>query len=87
MNLDEFEEFPDKTIAELKADEDEEVDWAKAEDEFEGETEEFHRLAEVIYSAIILGEMFQQNYITLREYMALTEYLEDIERDLDISLI
>ena len=88
--LERHDEIPDKTFSELMEDsEDDEdaPDWVETQEEFEKEIEEFHTLAEVMYAAIVFGRMFEDDYITLREYMALTDYLEDIERDLDMYLV
>lgn len=89
--MEEHDDMPDKTLSELKNEEAEDeqsnVDWDEAAEEFKNDREELFRLAEIMFTASLLGEMFNEDILTLREYFVLTEYLEMCERNCDMSLM
>lgn len=86
--FEDHDDLPDKTLSELKEENGEDApDWDEAAEEFQQDREELHRLAEIMFTASFLGEMFQDDYITLREYFALTEYVEEEEAKLDMTLL
>lgn len=85
-NLDANEDIPDLTLSEIDED-DEYGDAEEALEEYREGRQEFFRLCEIIFTAIFLTEMFEEDYITFREYFALTDYLEEAEAELDVRLI
>ncbi len=73
------EDYPDKTLSEMKnSGEYDEFD-IEDRDEFFEEVKEYRNTVEVIASSIMLARMVDDDYITFREYIRLTNYVEDFE--------
>jgi hypothetical protein len=81
------DEWLDKTQEELRAMEDGPDDELAAEDEFRDEVGDMHALFELYGAAVLFGRMFEDNKLTLGEYLDLVQHLEDYERDLDATLL
>jgi hypothetical protein len=73
------ENYPDKTLSEIEdSDEYEDFD-VDDRDEFFDEVEEYRDAMEILASSIMLARMLKDDYITFREYIRLTNYVEDFE--------
>jgi len=77
------ENYPDKTLSEIE-DSDEYDDFdvdVDDRDEFFEEVDEYRNSVEILASSIMLARMFEDDYITFREYIRLTNYVEDFEAE------
>lgn len=80
------ENYPDKTLSEIEDSgeyEDFDID---DRDEFFEEVEEYRNTMEIAASAIMLARMFADDHITFREYIRLTDYVEDFEAERGTAL-
>lgn len=78
----------DKTQSELKeSDEFDYEDEMATEGEFEEHMGEIHAAFEVYATSILLARMFDDNRLTLGEYLDMMEHVEDYERELEASLM
>lgn len=75
------ENYPDKTLSEMEnSDEYDEFD-IDDRDEFFEEVEEYRNTMEIVASSIMLARMLEDDHITFREYIRLTNYVEDFEAE------
>jgi hypothetical protein len=81
------DEWLDKTHDELLEMDEVDDDEFAAEDEFRDEVGDMHALFELYGAAVMFGRMFEDNVITLGEYLDLTQHLEEYERDIDATLL
>lgn len=82
------DEALDMTQSELK--ESDEFDWdeeARTEQEFREHIGELHEMFEVYSAGILLARMFDDEHLTLGEYLELADYLEEYERDLSVDVL
>lgn len=71
--LREMEDFPDEELA--------------TEEEFREHIGEVHEAFEVYMGTILLNRMFDDDHLTLGEYLDLMDVVEQYERDLDSTLL
>lgn len=69
----EMEEFPDEQLA--------------TEEEFREHVGDIHEAIEIYMGSIIINRMFDDNYLTLDEYLELMDYVQEYESDLDATLM
>jgi len=75
------ENYPNKTLSEIEdSDEYDEYD-IDDRDEFFEEVDEYRNSVEILASSIMLARMLEDDYITFREYIRLTNYVEDFEAE------
>lgn len=73
------EDFPDKTLTELVEDEDN-VEWTEEDiEDLEENFEEYRNTMELMAAATILGRMMMDDKLTFREYIELTNHVEDYQ--------
>jgi len=78
----------DMTQSELQEDEEFNADEELAtEEEFREHVGEMHEAFEVYATGVLLARMFDDEHLTLGEYLELVELVEEYERDLDATLL
>lgn len=82
------DEALDMTQSELKdADEFDYGEEMQTEEEFREHVGEMHEAFEVYAASILLARMFDDEHLTLREYLDLMDVVEEYEREMDATLL
>ena len=75
------ENYPDKTLTEIEGSNEYDEFDIDDRDEFFEEVDEYRNSVEILASSIMLARMLEDDYITFREYIRLTNYVEDFEAE------
>jgi hypothetical protein len=80
------ENFPDKKLTELVEDESN-AEWTEEDvADLEAEFKEYRDTMELMAAATILGRMMMDNKLTFREYIRLTNHVEDYQDEWGVTL-
>lgn len=80
-----YEDWPDMTFEELKESDEYDTDEMNLIEDTSQVLGEYQDAMVILSGTIALGKMLEDGHITLREYIRLSDYLEEWERDLDES--
>lgn len=84
MMGDDPEDYPDEYLSDLPEEAREEI---QEGDAFEEEVEQRRDAIMLLEASILLAKLFEEEYITLREYVELTEPLEEYQRDSETTIL
>lgn len=84
MMGDDAEDYPDEYLSDLPEEVQEEVQTGDAYTEERNERQDAVML---LQASLLFGKLFTEEYITLREYIELTEPLEEYRRDADVTVL
>lgn len=79
------DDYPDKTLTELQDEDHEEIE--NLREDIAGELSDRRKSITLIAATNVIARMFEDDVITLREYIRLTNWIEEENRSLEHGIL